>query len=209
MYTLKARSVLSFSFLCPQEVPSFFVHGDASLKYLRIAVVDEPEADLREHWDETYRFLDRAQRDGGSVLVHCKMGVSRSASTVLAYLMKAKGWSLTEAFDTIKARRPVVQPNEGFWAQLQVYEGMLRAFNTQWLAERDIHMRQQRADTIADLLEVVAGGYRMYSYQLESHFKTVEGLRAASVDDLCRVGLPPVAARNIANFLEEEFRRRG
>ena len=47
-----------------------------------------------------YRSLDR--RAGSSVLVHCKMGVSRSASTVIAYAMKHYAWSLDVAYAYVK-----------------------------------------------------------------------------------------------------------
>ncbi|CAB1316908.1 unnamed protein product [Coregonus sp. 'balchen'] len=43
-------------------------------------------------------------RAGAKCLVHCKMGVSRSASTVIAYAMKEYGWDLERAFDHVKER---------------------------------------------------------------------------------------------------------
>lgn len=42
------------------------------------------------------------RRVGASVLVHCKMGVSRSASTVIAYAMKHYSWSLEVAYAYVK-----------------------------------------------------------------------------------------------------------
>ena len=193
--------------LCPsptQEVPSFFKHREGQgINYLRISVVDEPEAKLRVHWEETYRFIERARLSGSAILVHCKMGVSRSASTVLAYLMKSHGWGLDEAFAFLKARRSIVQPNEGFWSQLQVYEGMLRAVDKRWIEQHDQSARRAKADNFADLLESIAGGYRIYAFQLERRFGTLEALRHASVDDLVTAGLPPVVARNIAHMLQD------
>jgi hypothetical protein len=67
------------------------------------------------------------RKKNSCVLVHCKMGVSRSASTVLAYAMKSENWSLAEALTYVVKRRPIVKPNEGFRSQLVVYEGILRA----------------------------------------------------------------------------------
>jgi protein phosphatase slingshot len=34
--------------------------------------------------------------EGGRVLVHCKMGISRSASTVIAFAMKYYQWNMGE-----------------------------------------------------------------------------------------------------------------
>jgi protein tyrosine phosphatase len=61
----------------------------------------------------------------GRVIVHCVMGVSRSCSLVLAYLMKYKGMSLKQAFDLVSSKRSVVRPNAGFWRQLIEYEKKL------------------------------------------------------------------------------------
>lgn len=69
--------------------------------------------------------LHRAQ--GTRVLVHCKMGVSRSAATVIAYAMKQYGWSLEQALRHVQELRPIVRPNPGFLRQLQTYQGILTA----------------------------------------------------------------------------------
>ena len=64
---------------------------------------------------------------GKKVLVHCKMGISRSAATVTAFAMKEYQMSLKEALAHVKERRSVVNPNDGFVAQLRDYEGILKA----------------------------------------------------------------------------------
>ena len=61
------------------------------------------------------------------VLVHCKMGISRSAATVTAFAMKEYRMSLKEALAHVKSRRSVVNPNDGFVNQLRDYEGILKA----------------------------------------------------------------------------------
>lgn len=55
------------------------------------------------------------------------MGVSRSASTVIAYAMKEFRWSLEKAYKYVKEKRSVAQPNAGFMKQLAEYEGILDA----------------------------------------------------------------------------------
>lgn len=55
------------------------------------------------------------------------MGVSRSASTVIAYAMKQQHWSLDEALSYVRDRRSIVKPNDGFLKQLQTYSGILSA----------------------------------------------------------------------------------
>lgn len=53
----------------------------------------------------------------GKVLVHCHVGVSRSATLVLAYLMLKQHLTLVEAICAVKENRGVT-PNRGFLRQL-------------------------------------------------------------------------------------------
>ena len=61
----------------------------------------------------------------GKVLVHCTVGVSRSATLVLAYLMIRQNLTLVEAIKTVKDHRGVI-PNRGFLRQLNGLDGILR-----------------------------------------------------------------------------------
>ena len=67
-------------------------------------------------------------RDAGSkVFVHCKMGVSRSASTVIAHAMKDYGWTVEQGLKYVKEKRSCIRPNKGFMQQLELYQGILDA----------------------------------------------------------------------------------
>ncbi|KAM4636441.1 protein phosphatase Slingshot homolog 3 [Discoglossus pictus] len=107
-----------------REIDNFFPE---TFTYLNIRVLDEESTDLLPHWKETHRFIKSARSQGTKVLVHCKMGVSRSASTVIAYAMKQYEWTLEEALRHVKERRSIVQPNPGFMRQLNIYQGILGA----------------------------------------------------------------------------------
>lgn len=61
----------------------------------------------------------------GRVLVHCAMGVSRSATIVLAFLMIFENMTLVDAIQTVQAHRDIC-PNSGFLRQLQVLDNRLR-----------------------------------------------------------------------------------
>ncbi|KAI0306173.1 hypothetical protein B0F90DRAFT_1666258 [Multifurca ochricompacta] len=58
-------------------------------------------------------WIDRAREQGGKVLVHCRVGVSRSATVTIAYTMKHLGISLVEAYLIVRSRRlsVLIQPN--------------------------------------------------------------------------------------------------
>lgn len=65
----------------------------------------------------------------GKVLVHCRVGVSRSATLVLAYLMLKQDLTLVEAICAVKDNRGVI-PNRGFLRQLIKLDG--RLFRARW-----------------------------------------------------------------------------
>jgi len=51
------------------------------------------------------------------------MGMSRSATMVIMYLMRKYEIESTMAFDIVKSRREIIDPNLGFRQILQNYEG--------------------------------------------------------------------------------------
>jgi hypothetical protein len=55
---------------------------------LWINLDDDTYTDIAQHFEMTNEFLHSCKAKGEKVLVHCQMGVSRSSSIVLAYLMK-------------------------------------------------------------------------------------------------------------------------
>ncbi|XP_043924329.1 protein phosphatase Slingshot homolog 1 isoform X1 [Protopterus annectens] len=107
-----------------REIDNFF---PGMFAYHNIRVYDEETTDLLGHWNEAYNFINKAKKNQSKCLVHCKMGISRSASTVIAYAMKEFGWSLEKAYNYVKEKRNVTQPNKSFMRQLAEYEGILDA----------------------------------------------------------------------------------
>ncbi|XP_066137029.1 dual specificity phosphatase 28 isoform X3 [Saccopteryx bilineata] len=94
---------------------------------LRVPVFDDPAEDLLAHLEPTCAAMEAAVRAGGACLVYCKNGRSRSAAVCTAYLMRHRGLTLAQAFQTVKSARPVAEPNPGFWSQLQKYEEALQS----------------------------------------------------------------------------------
>lgn len=124
-----------------REIDNFF---PGVFEYHNIRVYDEEATDLLAYWNDTYKFISRAKKAGSKCLVHCKMGISRSAATVIAYAMKEYGWDLKKAFDYVKERRAVTKPNPSFMRQLEEYQGIL-------LASRQRHNKLWRSHSDSDL----------------------------------------------------------
>ncbi|XP_028270893.1 protein phosphatase Slingshot homolog 1 isoform X2 [Parambassis ranga] len=124
-----------------REIDNFF---PGTFSYHNIRVYDEEATDLLAHWNDTYNFIVKAKKNHSKCLVHCKMGVSRSASTVIAYAMKEYGWSLEKAYTFVKQKRSITRPNPGFMRQLAEYEGILDAskqrHNKLWHPDTDCEM---------------------------------------------------------------------
>lgn len=69
-----------------------------------------------------YHFIDSAIMNGGKVLIHCMVGVSRSATLVIYYIMKKYSLKYSTAYAIVKGKRSVIEPNKSFENQLLIYE---------------------------------------------------------------------------------------
>uniref|UniRef100_A0A4X2L233 Dual specificity protein phosphatase n=1 Tax=Vombatus ursinus TaxID=29139 RepID=A0A4X2L233_VOMUR len=87
--------------------------------YHGIQAFDHPAFDLSVFFLEAANFIQGALEtpEGKRVLVHCAMGLSRSATLVLAFLMLRKQLTLVEALRTVSVHRNIC-PNRGFLSQL-------------------------------------------------------------------------------------------
>eukprot|EP00931_Biecheleriopsis_adriatica_P037663 TRINITY_DN21600_c0_g1_i1.p1 TRINITY_DN21600_c0_g1~~TRINITY_DN21600_c0_g1_i1.p1 ORF type:complete len:343 (+),score=45.31 TRINITY_DN21600_c0_g1_i1:244-1272(+) len=87
-----------------------------------LEIDDLDEVDILEHLPQTSDEIRDFLASGcGAILIHCASGRSRSASIVIAYLMREEKLSYPEAFKSVVSIRSVVQPNSGFCKQLQWY----------------------------------------------------------------------------------------
>lgn len=99
-------------------------YSDEIINFHEIIPADDVETfDLSKFFDQAIDFIER-HRKYTSVYVHCFYGVSRSASIIIAYLMKKNKWSFERALYEVKEKR-LVTPNAGFIRQLQNFEKVL------------------------------------------------------------------------------------
>ncbi|XP_053209118.1 dual specificity protein phosphatase 3-like [Panonychus citri] len=92
-------------------------YRDSGIKFMGIEALDMSTFLLLNHFHEAADFIDSALTSGGKVYVHCRQGISRSATLILAYLMIKKNYSAQEAVRTIRRQRDII-PNDGFLKQL-------------------------------------------------------------------------------------------
>ncbi|NP_001038858.1 uncharacterized protein LOC751678 [Danio rerio] len=101
-----------------------------SAHYMQIPVPDDPSCRLSEYFHSVSDKIQQVSEERGRVLLHCNAGVSRSASLCLAFLIKHHRLTLREAHQMLKAKRPIIRPNNGFWSQLVEFELSIHGRNT-------------------------------------------------------------------------------
>ena len=121
---------------CADPLPLFetYTVRDAGLRaWIVLNADDDPDYPILErHLDIVTDFLDAALLAPDSkVLVHCRAGVNRSATLLLAYatLVGSRGDTRTvgrleafaSVFEHVMERRPMILSNEGFYKQLVIW----------------------------------------------------------------------------------------
>lgn len=99
---------------------------EPQLKYFRVDVEDIGREPIELYFPEATEFIDSWVSRDQPVLVHCRAGVSRSASVVIAYLMTYHGYTLYDAFFLVRSHRSIITPNIGFMEKLGDYEEKLK-----------------------------------------------------------------------------------
>ncbi len=90
-------------------------------EHLFVDLDDTIEQDLSGALATFDAFIDTVDPDG-AVLVHCRAGVSRSTSLVVAHVMATEGSAFIDAYRSVRSKRIRALPNVGFASQLQRLE---------------------------------------------------------------------------------------
>lgn len=125
------KRVLNVAEECPVSSSCQKGIADGAIKVMKLDLRDHSDEDIASHFSDALRFMHEGIVRNEGVLVHCRQGVSRSATIVLAYLMEygakdANGQSTpmtyAAAFDYVKEKRPFISPNLGFVLALHEVE---------------------------------------------------------------------------------------
>ncbi|XP_012697369.2 dual specificity protein phosphatase 13 [Clupea harengus] len=100
-------------------------YGSAA-EYCGVPADDSPSFNLSHYFHSSADYIHQALNSPGArVIVHCAVGVSRSASLGLAYLMIHHHFTLVDAIRKVMASRWIC-PNRGFLKQLRALDMRLR-----------------------------------------------------------------------------------
>jgi len=94
-----------------------------SIKYLQLAIDDKEHETFGPHWQKIMEFMECIEnKNENRLFVHCEMGISRSSTICIAYLMKKRKMTLYDAYFYVLDKRSIIRPNSGFLLQLEKYE---------------------------------------------------------------------------------------
>ncbi|KAF9021429.1 phosphatases II [Hymenopellis radicata] len=106
--------------VCSDPIPN--EAHQSGIRHRRIVVQDVNYADLLIKLPSAVQFIYDALSAGGTILVHCDTGNSRSAAVVAAFLMCCHGMSSASALAQIRQARETIWIRPGFQQQLVLYE---------------------------------------------------------------------------------------
>jgi len=96
--------------------PSISNYFPDDFVYHNVDVIDLNDASLKGFYQQFYDIIENAKCN---IFVHCFAGKSRSAALVLYYLVKKYKWTVEEAINIIKVKRPAININITFINEIQ------------------------------------------------------------------------------------------
>ena len=120
LQNLKINYILNCAIECENKnLPS-------DINVFHAKINDYPYFQISSYFEKTNSFINKAKLSGGNILIHCQLGISRSTTCLIAYMIKYLGYTTLSALQHIKRKRPQVMPNFGFIHQLKNYENKLK-----------------------------------------------------------------------------------
>lgn len=114
------------------------MYRPVNIEYLGIEATDISSFNLSKYFDKCNDFIDNALQNGGKVMVHCKVGASRSATIALAFLMMRRHFRLPDAIRSVRREREIC-PNDGFLQQLcDLYEKLRKSGHYQKAKQAEV-----------------------------------------------------------------------
>ena len=105
---------------CLKSLPLTCRNKKKVILWPTVEICIQPKSNFSKNFYLIFHF-----KISGKVLVNCLMGMSRSSTCVLAYLMMRQNMTAVEALTEVRRHREV-RPNDGFLRQLADLDNKLR-----------------------------------------------------------------------------------
>jgi len=105
------------------HIPFLVLSEEEGFTCYRVDIDDRPSQNLdAQLLEQVCVYIEEMRNSGKGVLVHCQQGISRSASIVIAYLIRNHRMTYDQALELVKSKRACVEPNAGFVRCLRAWE---------------------------------------------------------------------------------------
>jgi protein tyrosine phosphatase len=112
----------------PEFILNYYKNNNIDFMYLFL--YDFPTEDIKKYFDCSYKFIDKHVVNNENVLIHCRMGISRSATIILNYLIRKiyenrqnkninPCYVFNLCLNLMVSTRHIINPNFGFITQIQ------------------------------------------------------------------------------------------
>jgi len=115
-----------------------------NIRYYAFPIGDLPSEDILSLFKMTCNIIDCHLQAGQNVLVNCNMGVSRSTTIVLAYIMKKTKMELPAALALCRSFRACCNPNPGFIKQLERHQQRIQGTKAGKMVSQEVGSEQRK-----------------------------------------------------------------
>jgi len=158
------------------------LENQSRMTYYAFPINDLPGANIAELFKMTSNIIEGHLRAGENILVNCNLGVSRSTTVVLAYIIKKTGMTVDAALALCRRFRPCCNPNYGFIKQLEKWHRQTRRTASPEVSYSERKQRDSRRTVVPREFygEKKESNYRSSVSQHESD-ESVSGVRKTKV----------------------------
>ena len=105
--------------VCVMKEKPFFEEKRKDIKFLHIPIDDISSERISDYFETFNNFIDENIKNNRNIFVHCHMGISRSPSFIIQYLIIKNNMTYKDAHNLVKTKRGQIEPNIGFEFILQ------------------------------------------------------------------------------------------
>jgi protein-tyrosine phosphatase len=120
--TIRTQGISAIVNLCAECYDLHDLEKSAGFELYYLPVPDEEAPDI-ESLEKTLTWIEECIANGKKVLIHCRFGIGRTGTLVIAYLFK-KGFSLRQALNKLQ-HTPSLPMSDQQWRLLRKYSEKL------------------------------------------------------------------------------------